>query len=62
MRKTCSSPKTDSTRALRSRASSSERPNGFSMITRTSQPSWRASSRRPSASTMTGKNEGDVDR
>ena len=62
MRKTCSSSKTDSTRPLSSRASSSERPNGFSMITRTSASSRSARSLRPSASMMTGKNVGAVER
>jgi hypothetical protein len=43
-------------------ASASVVPNGFSMITRTSAPSRSVSSWRPSASTMTGKNSGAVDR
>ena len=62
MRKTWSSSNTESTRALRSRASSSERPNGFSMITRTSASSRSARSCLPRQSTMTGKNIGAVDR
>ena len=33
-------------------------PNGFSMITRTSAPSWRSRPCAPSASTITGKKLG----
>ncbi len=62
MRKTWCSSKIASTRRLSSRASSSEVPKGFSMTTRTSAGSWWARPELPSASTITGKKLGAVDR
>ncbi len=62
MRKTWPSSKTERTLAFRSRASASDVPNGFSMITRTSAPSVCARPALPSASTITAKNSGAVER
>jgi len=62
MRKTCDSWNQPSTRRFSSFADSRSVPNGFSMMIRTSDPSWRFSPLWPSASEITGKNDGAVDR
>ena len=62
MRNTWVSSKIASTLRFSSRASPSVVPNGFSMISRTSPPSWWLSPELPRRSTMTGKNPGAVER
>ena len=62
MRNTWDSSNTLSTRAFSSRACSSDAPNGFSMITRTSVPARRESPEPPSWPTIIGKKLGAVDR
>ena len=62
MRKIWLSENTDRTWLLSSRASASEVPNGFSITARTSTCSDRASPAAPSASTITAKNSGAVER
>ncbi len=62
MRKTWRSSKTDRTRALSSRASCSDVPNGFSITQRTSASSRALRPWAPSCSTITGKNPGAVER
>ena len=58
MRNTCDSSNTLSTRAFSSRASSSDEPNGFSMITRTSVSARRDRPLPPSWPMITGKKLG----
>ena len=62
MRNTCASSRTSRTALLSSRASARLVPIGFSITTRTSEPSWRSSPCWPSLPTITGKKAGAVER
>ena len=62
MRKTWVSSSTSSTSLFSSRASFRFVPNGFSITTRTSAPSWWSSPCSPSLPTITGKKPGAVER
>ena len=62
MRKTWPSRNAECTTCWRLRAEARSVPNGFSITTRTSEPSWRSRRLAFSASVMTGKYSGDVDR
>ena len=62
MRNTCVSSNIASTVRFSSRASSRLVPKGFSMIRRTCECSWWLSPDPPSASTITGKKPGAVER
>ena len=62
MRYTCRSSNTSSTARFSALADSRSEPNGFSITTRTSEPSLLCSPAAPSAETITGKKPGAVER